>query len=142
MKRQALLESHFAGEEAFVKYLTGGGASDIVDLDVSGERISVARSTLMTCDGSVLASKFNTQWKQDDGGDDSDTDSDDGGTLIEHSPYCFGKIIDHMRLKRMFPEDAENVPPPTVVSHERGNFERIVKYYFPGQEHFIFAGTK
>ena len=42
----------------------------------------------------------------------------------------------------MFPEDAEKLAPPTVVSHERGNFERIVKYYFPGQEHFILGGTK
>ncbi len=59
---------------------------------------------MMICEGSMLASNFNklTQWKQDEDGDDDDDDDNDG-VFIEHSSYCFGKIIDQMRLKRKFP---------------------------------------
>ncbi len=142
LKRQAWMEDCFAVEERFVSYFCDKNVSDVIDLDVSGKHVSVARSTLMICEGSVLASKFNTQWKQDEADDDDDDDEGNSGALIEHSSYCFGKIIDQMRLKRMFPAEAGNLEPPAVVSHERVNFERIVKYFFPGQESFIFGETK
>ena len=140
LKKQSQLEEHFAGEEAFVKYFCDGQPSDVVDLNVSGDRVSVNRSTLRVCEGSMLACQFDTQW-QPDGGDDADSDSDDGA-LIDHSSYCFGKIIDQMRLKRMFPAGMQCLERPEVVPHERSSFERIVKYYFPGQESFILDGVK
>eukprot|EP00956_Cyclotella_meneghiniana_P010178 scaffold14046_cov76-Cyclotella_meneghiniana.AAC.7 len=54
--------------------------------------------------------------------------------LIEHSPYCFEKIIDHLRLENLFINCLiENKPcPPVVRASEKGRFEKVVKHYFPG----------
>jgi hypothetical protein len=137
LAEQTRLETAFSNEEEFVSYFTDGDTSDIVALDVSGEQISVKRSTLMICEGSVLANKFDRTGKED-GADDAGSDSDDEGELIEHCSYCFGKIIDQMRLKRMFPS-MDALEAPVVSQHQRSNFEQIVKYYFPGQEKFIMG---
>jgi hypothetical protein len=47
-------ESSFLGEEMFVTFFAGGETKDIVQLNVSGEVMSVRRSTLRLCEGSVL----------------------------------------------------------------------------------------
>jgi len=54
--------------------------------------------------------------------------------LIEHSPYCFEKIIDHLRLEDLFIKGLiENKPrSPVVRASEKGRFEKVVKHYFPG----------
>jgi hypothetical protein len=57
-------------------------------------------------------------------------------TLIPHSPYCFGKIVDYLCLKRlhllglmiMTKEPAL----PEVSDSQKERFEKIVRYYFPG----------
>jgi hypothetical protein len=134
LETQSTLEQQLDDEEAFIKYFSSGETADVVDLDVSGKCMTVKRSTLMACEGSMLASKFSTLWKQDDDGD--------GGVLIEHGAYSFGKIIDQLRLKRMFPVEADALQPPKLVAHERDNFKRVVKYYFPGQEYFILGDAK
>ena len=51
----AELEQRFAEEEAFIEFFASGEAKDIVELDVSGERMAVKRSTLMLCKDSALA---------------------------------------------------------------------------------------
>ena len=54
-------------------------------------------------------------------------------TLIEHSPYCFGKILDHLRLKQLHSQGlAEEPALPTVDESQKKRFEKVVKYYFPG----------
>ena len=53
--------------------------------------------------------------------------------LIEHSPYCFGKILDHLRLKHLMSLGLAEAPVvPTVCDSQRDRFEKVVKYYFPG----------
>lgn len=62
-------------------------------------------------------------------------------TFIEHSAYCFGKIIDHMRLIAM--NSALGVPapsPPTVKEAEMKRFKRIVEFYFPTESSAQFLG--
>ncbi|KAL7544862.1 hypothetical protein ACHAWF_008226 [Thalassiosira exigua] len=55
------------------------------------------------------------------------------GTLIEHSPYCFNKILDFLRSKRLHTLGlAEEPTLPKVRDSKKGRFEKIVKYYFPG----------
>ncbi|KAL7552051.1 hypothetical protein ACHAWF_015682 [Thalassiosira exigua] len=55
------------------------------------------------------------------------------GTLIEHSPYCFGKILDHLRLKNLHLLGmAEEPSLPKICDAEKSRFEKVVKYYFPG----------
>ena len=62
-------------------------------------------------------------------------------TLIEHSPYCFGKILDHLRLKRLHDEDFIDEPPlPTVCDNQKNRFEKVVRYYFPGNSSEYILG--
>jgi hypothetical protein len=58
----------------------------------------------------------------------------DVSTHIEHSPYCFGKILDFLRLKRFHSLNLLDEEPclPEIDKLERKRFEKIVKYYFPG----------
>jgi hypothetical protein len=55
-------------------------------------------------------------------------------TLIEHSPYCFGKMLDYLRLKRLHLLGliAEEPVLPKVCDSQKNRFEKVVKYYFPG----------
>mmetsp|Transcript_13973 Transcript_13973/g.30342 ORF Transcript_13973/g.30342 Transcript_13973/m.30342 type:complete len:591 (-) Transcript_13973:252-2024(-) len=54
--------------------------------------------------------------------------------LIEHSPYCFGKILDYLRLKRLCSQGLMDEPTtPTVCKLQRSRFEKVVNYYFPGE---------
>mmetsp|Transcript_87207 Transcript_87207/g.168960 ORF Transcript_87207/g.168960 Transcript_87207/m.168960 type:complete len:149 (+) Transcript_87207:700-1146(+) len=61
IKSEAQLEKReqsFAEEEAFVDFFASGETKDIVELDASGEKMAVKRSTLMLCKESVLARQF------------------------------------------------------------------------------------
>ena len=61
--------------------------------------------------------------------------SRDFASSIEHSPYCFGKILDHLRLRRfhLLGLLAEELLLPKVYDSQKDRFEKIVKYYFPGE---------
>jgi hypothetical protein len=61
--------------------------------------------------------------------------SQDTATLIEYSPYCFGKILDYLRLKRAYTLGLiDNEPAlPTVCESQKKRYEKVVKYYFPGE---------
>jgi len=61
--------------------------------------------------------------------------SQDTVTLIEHSPYCFGKILDYLRLKHMQCQgliDAETSARPIICESQKKRFSKVVQYYFPG----------
>ncbi len=63
-------------------------------------------------------------------------------TLIEHSPYCFGKILDHLRLKWLQSIGlAEEPALPTVCESQQKRFEKVVQYYFPGESSKIMLGS-
>ncbi|KAL3797591.1 hypothetical protein ACHAW5_003310 [Stephanodiscus triporus] len=55
-------------------------------------------------------------------------------TLIEHSPYCFGKILDYLRLKQLHSLGLLTTEPtlPEVRDAQKKRFEKVVNYYFPG----------
>jgi hypothetical protein len=62
-----------------------------------------------------------------------DEASQDTATLIEYSPYCFGKILDYLRLKHLQTLGLIDEPAlPTVCESQKKRFEKVVKYYFPG----------
>ena len=66
----------------------------------------------------------------------------DVSTLIEHSPYCFGKIVDHLRLKHLHSIDlAEKPALPIVCATQKERFEKVVKYYFPGESSTILLDS-
>jgi len=60
--------------------------------------------------------------------------SQDVVTLIEHSPNCFGKILDFLRMKQVGSlELCGNPALPSVCEHNRDMFDKVVKYYIPGE---------
>eukprot|EP00574_Skeletonema_japonicum_P001696 CAMPEP_0201740658 /NCGR_PEP_ID=MMETSP0593-20130828/46417_1 /ASSEMBLY_ACC=CAM_ASM_000672 /TAXON_ID=267983 /ORGANISM="Skeletonema japonicum, Strain CCMP2506" /LENGTH=473 /DNA_ID=CAMNT_0048234979 /DNA_START=50 /DNA_END=1471 /DNA_ORIENTATION=+ len=60
--------------------------------------------------------------------------NEDVVTLIEHSPYCFGKILDHLRMKHFSAMGLSGNPDlPFVSEDKRDMFETVVRYYFPGE---------
>jgi len=71
-----------------------------------------------------------------------DNKSYDNATLIEHSPYCFGKILDYLRMKHLHSLGlAEEEPAlPKVCNEQRRRFEKVVKYYFPGDSSKFILG--
>ena len=68
--------------------------------------------------------------------------SQDSPTLIEYSPYCFGKILDFLRLKRQHSVGLTDEPSqPLVCESQQKRFEKILKYYFPGDCSNFILGT-
>ncbi|KAL7505367.1 hypothetical protein ACHAXN_002855 [Cyclotella atomus] len=63
-------------------------------------------------------------------------------TFIEHSPYCFSKIIDFLRMKENHSNGLVDKEPehPNVRTGEKGKFEKIVRYYFPGDSSSFILG--
>lgn len=68
--------------------------------------------------------------------------SRDTATLIEHSPYCFGKILEYLRMKRLQSQQLLERKPrlPIVCESERCRFEKVAKYFFPGQSSELILG--
>jgi hypothetical protein len=71
-----------------------------------------------------------------------DKASQDIVTLIEHSPYCFGKILNHLRLMQLHSIGLIVKKPtlPNVHESQKQRFEKVVKYYFPGNVAKIMLG--
>jgi hypothetical protein len=71
-----------------------------------------------------------------------DKASQDIATLIEHSPYCFGKILNHLRLMQLHLIGLIKKEPclPEVDELQKQRFEKVVKYYFPGDVAKIILG--
>ena len=60
--------------------------------------------------------------------------SQDVVTLIEHSPYCFGKILDILRMKRLHSINLAEDPACILISDsQQKRFEKVVNFYFPGE---------
>lgn len=62
-------------------------------------------------------------------------------TLIDHCPYCFGKILDYLRLKQAYSLGLTSEPKaPEVVDVQKKRFEKVVKFYFPGDTAKLLLG--
>lgn len=65
-----------------------------------------------------------------------------GISLFEHSPYCFGKIIDYHRLKNLHAQHLSDEPQlPTVRDFEKNRFDKTVHYFFPGDSSSLILGS-
>ena len=71
-----------------------------------------------------------------------DKSSRDIVTLIEHSPYCFGKMLDYLRLKQLHSQGllAEHPVLPKVCDSQKNRFDKVVEYYFPGDSAKFILG--
>ena len=77
-----MLERKAGEEEAFIEFFASGSTEDIIELDVTGEKMAVKRSTLRQCPDSLLGRQFDDEsWTEQQDGDDSD--SEDEGVMIE-----------------------------------------------------------
>ena len=62
-------------------------------------------------------------------------------TLIDHCPYCFGKILDYLRMKQAHTLGLVGEPSlPEVLEAQKKRFEKVVKFYFPGDATKLFLG--
>ena len=125
------MEDNFDDEERFIDTISSFEKKDIITLNVSGTIMTTTRATLLVTDDSVLAQQFDdTKWTEQG-----------CTTLIEHSPYCFGKILDYLRLKRFHDQDFIDEPPLPIVHHnQRNRFQKVVKYFFPGESSKFILG--
>jgi hypothetical protein len=70
----------------------------------------------------------------------------DKGLLIEHSPYCFDTILNHLLLMQLHSiglivkELSLSLSLPEVDESQKQRFEKVVKYYFPGDVAKIVFG--
>lgn len=102
-----------------------GDAKDVIMLNILRTTSMVTpRSTLCVADDCMLAKQF----------DDSKWTEQDSSTLIQFNPDCFGKILDHLRLKRLHSlRFIANEPTlPKVRDSHNKTFEKCVDFFFPG----------
>lgn len=69
--------------------------------------------------------------------------SEDTVTLIDHCPYCFGKILDFLRLKQLYAQGLAKEEPalPDVRDVQKQRFERVANFYFPGDAANLILGV-
>lgn len=63
-----------------------------------------------------------------------DEDDENSATFLEHSSYCIGKILDHMRLMALVELGLPEPHPPKIRDADKERFQRIVNYFFPMSE--------
>jgi hypothetical protein len=63
-------------------------------------------------------------------------------SLIDHCPYCFGKILDFLRLKQLHAQGFAKDEPalPEVPKSQKDRFEKVVNFYFPGDAAKLILG--
>ena len=62
-------------------------------------------------------------------------------TLIKHSLYCFGKILDYFCLNQLQPQALSEEPAlPTVCDFQKSGFGKVVKYYFSSKSAKFILG--
>mmetsp|Transcript_10923 Transcript_10923/g.22865 ORF Transcript_10923/g.22865 Transcript_10923/m.22865 type:complete len:591 (-) Transcript_10923:380-2152(-) len=53
--------------------------------------------------------------------------------FIEHNPYCFGQIVNQLRLQAMHPSSKPLLFLEDIQESQRKSFQRTLDYYFPGE---------
>ena len=64
-------------------------------------------------------------------------------SLIDHCPYCFGKILDYLRLKQLHAQGLVKDEPalPDVRKDMKQRFAKVVNFYFPGDAAKLILGA-
>mmetsp|Transcript_2677 Transcript_2677/g.4141 ORF Transcript_2677/g.4141 Transcript_2677/m.4141 type:complete len:596 (+) Transcript_2677:98-1885(+) len=67
----------------------------------------------------------------------------DSVILVEHSPYCFQKILDHLRLEGPFMKGLVKTKHglPVIRDGEKGRYQKVLKHLFPGESSNIFENA-
>eukprot|EP01043_Picozoa_sp_COSAG02_P065146 COSAG02_NODE_9742_length_2124_cov_8.047901_1_plen_574_part_10 len=168
--RRALEEAASAHEAAVVEFQReqewvqqflasrgAAGSREVVQIDLLGERLCVRRDVLLLCPESRLARDFGAEGRAaaaDGGGSGSESESESsdeeekGVVSLDHSPLAFKALVDCLRLKKAVGcgvgggvAASAEVVPPVVPAHEREEFEKLVRFYFPENEAYILGSA-
>ena len=58
--------------------------------------------------------------------------------FVDQNAYCFGKIIDTLRLRAMCQNDGTS-PPLYMQEPQKECFKKVVDYYFPGEWSYFIS---
>ena len=96
-----------------------GKPSDVLRLNVGGNRVDVLRRTLCQIENTMLASKFSGRW------DDSLEKDIDGCFFIDQQIELFLPMINYLRDKA----NHNPLSAPVASPNKGENFKRMVEYY-------------
>lgn len=98
--------------------------SDVLHLNIGGDRLTVLRRTLTSVEGSMLASRFSGRW------DESLEKDQDGNFFIDQPIELFRPMINYLRAKACVTPLAPQVVSPHPKDYElRQDFYRLVEYF-------------
>ena len=94
---------------------------DIIHLNIGGQKLTTARSTLCQVQGSLLATMFSGRWE------DSLKRDEDGAVFFDFNPLYFGFILDYLRAKKIATPESP-APLPKVPDDQMKHFTNLVEY--------------
>ena len=130
-KQQALEERELALEKATAtlnrdksEIFGDKSSSDVIPLNIGGDKMSVLRRTLTSVEGSMLASRFSGRW------DESLEKDRDGNFFLDQPIELFRPMINYLRAKASATPLAPPVKSPHLRDYEmRQDFYRLVEYF-------------
>lgn len=98
--------------------------SDVLSLNVGGDKLSVLRRTLTSVEGSMLASRFSGRW------DESIEKDGEGNFFIDQPIELFRPMVNYLRAKALQNPMSPPVRSPHLKDFEmRQDFYRLVEYF-------------
>lgn len=130
-KQQELEERELALEKATAslnrdrsEFIGDKSDSDVLHLNVGGDRLAVLRRTLTSVEGSMLASRFSGRW------DESLEKDKDGNFFIDQPIELFRPLVNYLRAKACETPLGPPVKSPYPKDYElRQDFYRLVEYF-------------
>ncbi|KAL7534772.1 hypothetical protein ACHAXR_006068 [Thalassiosira sp. AJA248-18] len=130
-KQQALEEREIALEKATAtlnrdrsEVFGDKAGSDVLHLNIGGDRMAVLRRTLTSVEGSMLASRFSGRW------DESLEKDKEGNFFIDQPVELFRPMINYLRAKACETDLAPPIKSPHLKDYEsRQDFYRLVEYF-------------
>jgi len=130
-KQQALEEREIAIEKATVmlnrersEVFGDKSDSDVLHLNIGGDRLAVLRRTLTSVEGSMLASRFSGRW------DESLEKDQDGHFFIDQPIELFRPMINYLRARACETPLGPPIKSPHPKDYElRQDFYRLVEYF-------------
>jgi hypothetical protein len=130
-KQQALEEREIAIERATAalnrdrsQVFGDKSDSDVLHLNVGGDRLAVLRRTLTAVEGSMLASRFSGRW------DETLEKDQDGNFFIDQPIELFRPMINFLRAKACETPLGPPIKSPYIRDYDlRQDFYRLVEYF-------------
>ncbi|EKX49300.1 hypothetical protein GUITHDRAFT_104830 [Guillardia theta CCMP2712] len=118
-------------EKAYMKEVAKAISQEkVVFFNVGGRKLYTMKQTLALVQGSKLYKRYASGNGEVPEGDLDD----DGDIFLDVNPYCFGKIVSHLRTRRLqesLKEDVKGLPPAMlqVRATEEASFKRMLAFF-------------